>query len=368
MPGRWLGHRLDHQLERNFVMQGPRDRRRASALQRALERYERLLAEGSDPARAKAEAGASLRGPDASAFILAAGLREVGERSTVVPDPAFAEALALRLRNNEMVRRPRVRARPRLGFVPLAAAACVAIFAALLVPAMRSLPGDGLYGLKGLSEDARLLFATGSTEARVRLDLAEERFSEVLIEDTLREAGKHLEAAADILTTKPSEAQDLDELVEVSRRGHALATEFAEDLPNGEQPPVLVTVVKLAKIEAAAKAARTQVATEPTLPACATPTPTPEATESSDAEVAATSTAVEATPEPTETPQPTPCTTPEPTPTPQPTDAPTADPSTEPTLTPGVVEGVDGADGGDDFGSDDDAANASESGTDPSAA
>jgi hypothetical protein len=278
---------------------------------------------------------------------------------------------------------------------------------------MRSLPGDRLYGLKGLSEDARLLFAAGSTEARVRVDLADERFSEVerlierqallaagqgthavavpehiddpilagLIESALQEAGKHLQTAADILTTQPvAHAGDLDELVSVSRRGHELATEVAEDLPIGDQPPVLSTVVKLAKIEAAAKAARTKAHSTPTPPPCATPNPKPAATPEPTATPEATQTpaddpsptptpqaTVSPTPTPAASPVPTPCTTPSPTPTPTPTAEPTAEPPTEPQPTPGVEDGVDGGQDGDGSG-DDEANGESEGGQDSAAA
>jgi hypothetical protein len=360
-------------------MNRPRDRRRASALQLTLERYERMLADGVSPEKARSEASGALTGSDARAFAIAAGLRETGERTAATPDPAFARAFAARLRTAE-IRTPRLQVvRPRFNFVPLAAAACIALFAALLVPALQSLPGDRLYGLKSVSEDSRLLFASGSTEARVRLDLAEERFSEVerlidrsatrdlalspgvyalpspeditdpelaaLIEDALFEAGRHLQIASDILTKQPADATDLDELVAVSRRGHVLATRMAEDLPTKGQVPVLNTVVKLAKIEAAAKAARTKADPKATPPPCATPTATPVPTDASaDVAVTATPTAVESsTPEPTSTPEATPCISPKPTPTATPTESPTAEPSMEPTLTPGVEDG-DGVD------------------------
>jgi hypothetical protein len=196
-----------------------------------------------------------------------------------------------------------------------------------------------------------------------------------LIEDALIEAGRHLEAAADILTKERSTAKDLDELVEVSQRGYALATELAQDLPNRTQPPVLHAVVKMAKIEAAAKAARTKVEPESTPPPCATPTATPEPTTTPETDEAedgenATSTAV-TTEAPVEvsTPEPTPCVSPKPTPTPEPTDTPTPEPSTEPTTTPGVEEGVESNSDGEDLGSEgNDPSTASESGTEPHSA
>lgn len=396
----------------------PVDRRRAEALQRALERYDALLAAGGRPAEAREEVARTLRGAR-RAFELAVGLTEAGA-SVAQPDPAFVRSVAARLRSAEVMPLAPRRSRRTPGFAPLAAAACIAIFAALLVPSLRSLPGDRLYGLKGFSEDTRLLFAAGATEARVRLDLADERFSEVerlieraslarafsgssgaavaapaftggpiddpelsrLIEATLDEAGHHLEEAADILTRAPASAEDLDELVTISRRGHRLATEVADDLPNSEQPPVLSTVVKLAKIEAAAKAARTKARPKVTPDPCATPTPKPTpATTPAPTAPAPSSTpnqrpttepgAGELTPPPTEpppdhasgtavqssappsatpTPSATPCTSPSPTPTPTP--APTAANGDEPEAGGDVdtSEGVDGAEDGDETG------------------
>ena len=369
-----------------------------------------MLAEGSTPREASEALGPQLSS-QRHLFAIATHLREIGDANAADPDPGFQEALAARLRAgvSDEAAPARIATRPRrpLVLVPLAAAACILLFAALLVPAMRSLPGDRLYGLKGFSEDARLVFATGAVEARVRVDLADERFSEVerlierssvqampgtvpgtfaapgtfagvtdisdpelgrLIEDALSEAGKHLQAAVDILTSQPSLNADLDELVQVSRRGHDLATQVADDLPTPASPPVLSTVVKLAKIEAAAKAARTRVRTKPTPPPCATPTPTPTpeptATPEGEPDETATSTAVESPlPSPTDTPKPTPCTTPEPTPTPEPTKEPA--PITEPTAAPGVEQGVEGDDGSEEAGANDDGQGDQASAADP---
>lgn len=340
-----------------------------------------MLAAGRSPAEARLEIQA--RSPEVARMLaVAAALSEKGDKAIPGPDPEFRSALAARLRADapSNVRTLRPHRRPRFTLAPLAAAACIALFAALLVPAFRSLPGERLYGLKGLSEDARLVLATGTDEARVRVDLAEERFLEVerlidrasvtalgtfaaasvldgisdprlahLIETALQEAGRHLQAAADILTSQPSSASDLDELVEVSRRGHKLAIEVADDLPTAEHLPVLNTVVKLAKIEAEAKAARTKVAPDATPGLCAEPTPSPEPAPEGDGETgteSATPTAVESpTPSPTATPEATPCVSPRPTPTPEPTEEPADESTPEPTAAP-EDEG-DGSDGGD---------------------
>ncbi len=349
-----------------------RSRRRAEALQQALERYERALAKGTDAETARREVAATL-GDDARLLMLAAGM---GQAQAPVPAPKSVERFASQLRTSK-VRRKLVLAprRPALGWAPLALAACTMLFAALLVPSLRSLPGDSLYSVKTTAEDARVWFASGPAEARVRLGLANERFSEVerlverahledaahalvggeldgvaggldgienpelavLIDTTLAEAGRQIETAADILISHPATAADLDALVTISQEGHKLASDVADELPNVSQPPVLDTAVKLAKIEAKAKAARMNVDPETTPPPCATPSPSPEPTTTPEASPVenATSTAVESpSPDPTTTPEPTPCTSPTPSPTPTPTPDPAATTEAEPEPTP----------------------------------
>ena len=357
-----------------------RDRRRAAALQAALERYERLLADGLHPSQARSQAAADL-GADARAFAIAATLPDAGQE--VSPDPAFVRMFAARLRSEEMSRRPAIVLRPRFALAPLAAAACIAVFAALLVPSLSALPGDSFYALKGAREDARVWFATGPAEARVRLSLAKERFEEVeklidrsqlqafvgrggsvtlaapsldgindpalvaLIEDALAEAGRQIEAAAEIFIEHRVSSADLDDLVVLTQRGRELVSKVADELPTTGQPPVLDTGVKLAKIEAKANAARMNTQRPETTPApCATPSPTPEPTGTPDADATvetATPTAVESpTTSPTATPEATPCTSPEPTLTPSPTPEPeaTVAPLNEPTDAPERGEGV----------------------------
>ena len=164
--------------------------------------------------------------------------------------------------------------------------------AVVLIPSFGALPGEPLYAVKGPSEDARVWFASGPREARIRLSLANERFEEVeqlidnshvrvmggpgvlaarvdltdiddpalahLIEGALRNAGEQLEAAARSSPRSRPTQQDLDDLVEVTTRGRTLATDVADELPNREQPPVCRAAVRLAKIEAKAKAAQQQ--------------------------------------------------------------------------------------------------------------
>lgn len=306
--------------------------RRARAFQLALERLDALRSSGTSDAQievARAEIAATL-GDDSKAFLLATALSSV---SAPAPDPTFVEAFSARLRALEMPETdpetrsgtvPSLRSasrlrRPTLGLAPLAVAACTILFAALMIPAYASLPGERLYGLKGAAEDARVWLATGHSEAVVRVGLANKRFEEVealierarvselaasaagsghallaasrlngiddpriaaLIEATLAEAGRQLEAAAEILTNQPAEADDLDELVVASSRGQDLVEEVAEDLPKPSKPPVVRTAVKLAKIEAKAKAARMNAkpSGDPTPEPCDTPSPSPTPT------------------------------------------------------------------------------------------
>jgi hypothetical protein len=389
-------------------MIGPSQRRRASALQDALERYERALEAGTDPITARAAIAAEL-GDDSRVFLLAAALPDV---AAPMPEPAFAAAFAAKLRSAEYVE-PEVATvlRPRFGarVAPLAIAACTILFAALLIPAFSALPGDNLYALKGASEDARVWFATGPDEAQVRVALANERFGEVealldraqlsamapglqaggvldeiddpalgaLIEETLAEASRQLEKAADILTTYPVASTELDDLVDSSRRGQELASLVADELPNASQPPVVRTVVKLAKVEAKAKAARMKAqdeedkAKEPTPAPCDTPapTPTPDPTpdpadegQPSDGSEPELTPGVEETPEagsaeeetevgveadPTATPDSTPCISPSPTPEPTDTVEPESTPEEASEPTPGS-EGSEGVDADED--------------------
>ena len=356
-------------------LRGFRERRQAQALQDALERYERAVSAGTEPAQARTDAGAGLEDL-ARPFVLATSIADAAAQ--VEPDAAFARRVAMQLRSAQVVARhaPRRRA-PRFGFAPLATAAAAVAAAVVLIPSFGALPGEPLYAVKGTAEDARVWFASGPREARVRLSLANERFEEVeqlidrsriqvlggpgvyaasisisdiddpelarLIEGALRSAGEQLEAAAEILTEEPAPQEDLDALVEVTSRGRALADDVAEELPNTEQRPVLRAAVKLAKIEAKAKAAQQMTArAEPTPEPCPTPTPTPTPSPTPDASATPT-------PSPTLTPgadesQPSPdtasetatasessedaCTTPSPSPSPSP--SPEVEPSAEP--------------------------------------
>jgi hypothetical protein len=310
----------------------------SKALHAALERYDALLASGATPAEARSQAASSLRPDLRSALALATSLPAASE---VTPDPAFARSLEAKLRAQPM---PRPLARPQFSVRPaLALAAAIVVIGAFLVPAMRSLPGDPLYALKTSSEDARLLVASGPGEARVRLDLANERFREVeglvarsrlrsvgigtsaaglsdenvdpkiaaLIKSTLEDAEDQLAHAAAIIIEQPHDVSGLDQLLQVTQRGQSVAATVAAVVPHEDKPPVLKTLVTLAKIEAQANAARMTVVPVTTPEVCPTPSTTP-------------------TPTPTQTPTATPTDSPDATPT----DTPSATPTETPTATP----------------------------------
>lgn len=345
------------------------DRRDAEALQEALERHQDLLAKGVAATKARARIASELPGQASALFALAAGMGDAAA-PTPAPSEQFTERLAARLGATGKVVQLRPRRRlsawrlPSFGLA--AAAAAIAIFAGLLVPAFRSLPGDPLYALKRVSENARVAIVSGSTEAQLRMHIANERYEEVealveraqlsevgpglaaasivedindpelieLIRDTLADAEEQIQAAAAILISEPTDVQALSDLVAISQRGRQLVQEIAEDVPAIDKPPVMSTVVSLAKIEAEAKAAKmvaeqsAEQQPQPALQPCDTPTPEP--TDASPQptgtdEPAATPTS-SPTPEPTVTPEPTPCLSPSPTPTPSPTATPTPTP------------------------------------------
>jgi hypothetical protein len=345
-----------------------REYRSARALHRALERYERLVAQGSDEGAARAKISDQL-GADSAIFALAARLH-MSAAQMPEPDPRSVEAFARRLRAEPVPEQPsRLAAlqrlaipRPRFQFAPLAAAAAVAVFAVFLIPALNSLPGDALYGLKTASENTRVLISSGPSEARVRLGLAEERFEEVddlleraanqqafagagtyaaavgdiddpelvkLVAETLSRAGEQIVAAAQILIATPTAtATDLAQLVAISRQGQQVAETAALQLPTVE-PPARNTVTTLARVEAQAEAVRKLGAPVTTPEPCPTATPTPIPTATPTTSPTPTP-SLDSTPAPipTASPAPTPCVSPTPSPTPTP--VPTAPPEATP--------------------------------------
>lgn len=341
------------------------DQRDAEALQEALDRHLDLLGKGVTTRKSGQRIASELQGEAGVLFRLAVGMQEA---AAPIPSPSteFTERVAARLASTGKVvhlapRRAGLRGLLRFpGLGVAAAAAAIAIFAGLLVPAFRSLPGDSLYALKRFSENSRVAVVSGSTEAQLRLHIADERYEEVealveraqlrevgpglaaaaivedindprlieLIEDTLADAQEQIEAAAMILIAESSDVEALNDLVILSQRGRQLVTAIAQDLPKPIKPPVLSSVVSLAKIEAEAKAAR-MVAEQsqepqPALQPCDTPTPEPSPTPMPQGSAEPT-TPTETT-QPTTTPEPTPCLAPSPTPTPSPTPSPTATP------------------------------------------
>jgi hypothetical protein len=354
-----------------------RERREAQALQDALERYERALDSGVAPGQALDQARAGT-GELSRSLAIATSLADGGAQ--VTPDAAFVRRVAAQLRTAQVVRKPTLRRAPRFSFAPLSFAAAAIAAALVLIPSFRSIPGQPLYAVKGMAEDARVWFASGQGEARIRLAIANTRFEEVerlidrsrvqvmggpglvavsiadiddpelalLIEHALQDAGEQLEAAAVILTESPAPQEDIEALVEVTQRGRTLSSDVAAELPHKEQSPVLQSGVKFAKIEAKAKAAQQNaVAPEPTPSVCDTPTPTPtasptpaESEPTPSGSPAMTEPPADGSPSPSPSPtasaEPTPCTSPDPTPTPTPTPQP--EESTEPSPTSSETE------------------------------
>lgn len=336
------------------------DRTAGKALQEALERYDALLAEGKDAASARHEALRDVSEDIRIAFSLATALPAAAD---AVPRPAFAAELEARIRAStpDEPRARRIATFPRFA---LAAAAAIIVFSMVLVPATHSLPGDSLYALKTASEDARVFVASGPTEARLRLSLANERFREVeqlvarsrlhaigfgtsaagiddanidpklvgLIRETLQDAEQQVSKAAAIIIDQPHDVMGLDQLVKVTQRGQSLAADVAAVVPHQDKPPVLNTLVSLAKIEAQANAARMTVEPTTTPTPCPTPTEKPKPTPTRD----------EPTATPTEQPTATPTATPDTSPTasPTPSASPCVTSSPSPKSTPGADENV----------------------------
>jgi hypothetical protein len=353
-----------------------RSKAAAEALHEALERYAALLETSGDAPAARAEVSRSLPVELRAVFALAVALPAAAD---VVPGETFADALEAKLRSEGVAAGGRV-LRPRFGLqrlgvrIPLAAAAAIVVVAAFLVPAMHSLPGDPLYALKTASEDARVFLASGPSEAHVRLDLANERFREVeeliarsrlravgfgtsaagiddgnidpriaaLIKSTLQDAAHEVAQAAAIIIEQPQhDVAGLDQLVKITQRGQSVAANVAAVVPHQDKPPVLSTLVSLAKIEAQANAARMTIEPVAAPSPCPTIAPTPTATP-----VAPSASPVVPAPTPTEQPSATPTATPAASPTAAPattaTPSPcgTAKPVDVPAQTPGADDNV----------------------------
>src|SRR5437879_8626343 len=171
------------------------ERRDTEALNAALERYERLLAKGTSADIAAREASKLLTPGAAPLFVIADAVR-VSARPLQTPSFAArmeAELLSAHGRVRELAPRRSIQAARRrrsAGAMIMAFAACVAVLAGMLVASSRSLPGDGLYGIKRASEGAELAIVWGPTEAHVRLSLAETRLNAV--QGLCARAGTHV--------------------------------------------------------------------------------------------------------------------------------------------------------------------------------
>jgi hypothetical protein len=298
--------------------------------------------------------------------------------------PAFAGRIEAQIRAGRIERAPSAHRRPQ-GLAMLAMAACIAVLAGFLVVASHSIPGDGLYALKRAGETAQLSVTWGSTEAHVRLSLAETRLQEVqglfararnqvqgvpgtiaaggptdgmdphiakLIRQTLREAEVQINAAAKILIADHSDRLALQRLVTVAHRGSSIAKGVAATLPSLQKPPVLNTADNLAIVATKAEAVRQEIPAGPTPTPCVTASPSPSRSPAPSASPSAspapasekpaqspsatpTASAKPASPRPSSAP----CVTPTPSPSPKP--SPTATPSSSPNSSPAANKSAD---------------------------
>jgi hypothetical protein len=125
--------------------------------------------------------------PEAAACVRLAV--ELGHLLPQEPRAVFRAALQVRLQTTEPARRrgwyvPRLSENPRRGrMLPRLAGsllALVLVFASAVAASADALPGDALYGVKRVSEEARgLLIMDPEARMRFRLDLADERLREI---------------------------------------------------------------------------------------------------------------------------------------------------------------------------------------------
>ena len=351
-----------------MAVNGFSERRDTEALNAALERYERLLAKGTSADIAAREASKLLTPGAAPLFVIADAVR-VSARPLQTPSFAArmeAELLSAHGRVRELAPRRSIQAARRRRS---AGAMIMAVLAGMLVASSRSLPGDGLYGIKRASEGAELAIVWGPTEAHVRLSLAETRLNEVqglfaragthvlgapgsnvagalddmdphiaqLIRETLAAAEEQITQAAKILITEHSDSKALGRLASVAKQGASIAKGVATVLPANDRPTVLTTSDNLAMVAVKAATVQQQVSQQQaapakeTLPPCPSPSPTPTPTPSATPSATPRSTP-ESTPTaspratPAQTPTPKPCVSPTPSPTPTPKPTPSATP------------------------------------------
>lgn len=136
--------------------------------------------------------------------------------------------------------------------------------AGVAVAAQQSLPGDALYGVKALTEDARLALAADTVaEARLHLEFARERLAELRatagrldssqVTALLDEMDAHSEAGAAVLlagvTTGQTDADEVREFTSLQRSG--LVAVLA-DLPPQAKPEAHASLDLLRRLEASA--------------------------------------------------------------------------------------------------------------------
>ena len=136
--------------------------------------------------------------------------------------------------------------------------------AGVAVAAQEALPGELLYGIKGLTEDARLLLATDAlAEARLHLEFAQERMEELeatagrlssdQVAALLAEMDFHSEAGAEALIDGVTAgAIDPEELREFTARQRGRLTGVLDDLPLLARPLAEDSLELLRRIEISA--------------------------------------------------------------------------------------------------------------------
>lgn len=136
--------------------------------------------------------------------------------------------------------------------------------AGVAVAAQEAMPGDLLYGIKGLTEDARLLLAPDAlAEARLHLEFAQERMEELeamagqldsaQVAALLAEMDFHSEAGAEALIDGvTSGAIDPEELRDFTARQRGRLTGVLDDLPLLSRPLAEDSLELLRRIEISA--------------------------------------------------------------------------------------------------------------------
>lgn len=179
---------------------------------------------------------------------------------------AVAEAppgLVDRARATWAARTAGLRASTRVAVATMTASSMLGT-AGVAVAAQEALPGDLLYGIKGLTEDARLLLAPDAlAEARLHLEFAQERMEELeamagqldsdQVAALLAEMDFHSEAGAEALIEGvTSGAIDPDELRDFTARQRGRLTGVLDELPLLSRPLAEDSLELLRRIEISA--------------------------------------------------------------------------------------------------------------------